>query len=689
MQISFYNNTFDKRNAPTDPLVIIEYIRSDSLRETILYLRSLGKNEYKAEKTSRLPAVTWSGKFKDSERSINTLEEYSFLMCMDFDKMDKENTILVKQQLSSDPNVLCVFTSPSGAGLKVLVPVDSAPENHRTAWLHLADYFLKTYFIEADRSGKDVSRLCYLSWDPDMWYNPNATVFHVEVEKYSEVFTEFKKTASESISDERAEHAWKVATKWIEDRNGYTYQEGSRNMYIHAMACALNRIGVLMETTISLIDRNLQTPDRKWLQSVNSAYKHQIAEHGTVELANIASGVHTFTPVPYNEVDETNDVVLNDLVYKCMMLMYYKVPMNELMDVLIKLRKYYDKLGLLGQAFPDVYGISAMAREQMNSNVANNAAQFAMEVHTPATALTEVSKQEMSGALPTYLPAFDEAMGGGMLIGNAYGLVGYGETFKSIFSQYMQVCDSANEIPSLYLNGEMSVVQYLERAVKMTLGIDLRPYIRNKENDPQALQGIIEKMMEYTKNFMMFSSGTDFNKNSILATLDKKYAETGKKVRRLYIDGIGQMEWLTKNEIESNIKNSYILKEIAKEAYGGEGVCVVCLMHCSGADRKTLRNTATAVRGGTKVTANLDGYFCTSLFIDEDSLNEDNPEDFTFLPGKFHVLMRDKRNGALETRAAVQVGANLHLEIMDVSPAMLEVNIKKKFAANNNSSQSY
>jgi hypothetical protein len=314
-----------------------------------------------------------------------------------------------------------------------------------------------------------------------------------------------------------------------------------------------------------------------------------------------------------------------------------------------------------------------MAREQMNANVAGNAAQFSMEVHTPATALSEISKQEMTDALPTYLKPFDDALGGGLLVGNVYGLIGFGETFKSIFSQYMQVCDAANEIPSLYLNGEMSVVQYLERAVRMTLGIDLRPYIRNKDVDPQALQNIIDQMMEHTKNYMMFSSGTDFNKNGILATLDKKYAETGKKVRRLYIDGIGQMEWLTKNEIDSNIKNSYVLKEIAKEAYGGEGVCIVCLMHCSGADRKVLRNTATAVRGGTKVTANLDGYFCTSLFIDEETINEDNPDDYTFLPGKFHILMRDKRNGALETRAAIQVGANLHLEVMDVSPSMLEV----------------
>jgi hypothetical protein len=34
-----------------------------------------------------------------------------------------------------------------------------------------------------DPSGKDVSRLRYVSFDPELWYNPNARIWKKEIKK--------------------------------------------------------------------------------------------------------------------------------------------------------------------------------------------------------------------------------------------------------------------------------------------------------------------------------------------------------------------------------------------------------------------------------------------------------------------------------------------------------------------------
>jgi hypothetical protein len=73
-----------------------------------------------------------------------------------------------------------VFTSPSGSGLKALVHIPKVKD----------DAEFKSYFNGIfskvpgiDPSGKDISRACFFSYDPDIYINPNATIFtdiHVE-----------------------------------------------------------------------------------------------------------------------------------------------------------------------------------------------------------------------------------------------------------------------------------------------------------------------------------------------------------------------------------------------------------------------------------------------------------------------------------------------------------------------------
>jgi VirE N-terminal domain len=48
-----------------------------------------------------------------------------------------------------------------------------------TLWGAVIAYLRERYNLDVDPSGKDVSRLCFLSWDSDLYFNPHAQRFPV------------------------------------------------------------------------------------------------------------------------------------------------------------------------------------------------------------------------------------------------------------------------------------------------------------------------------------------------------------------------------------------------------------------------------------------------------------------------------------------------------------------------------
>jgi hypothetical protein len=90
---------------------------------------------------------------------------------MDYDHMDEPASKI--DTLRFDPHIIAAFVSPSGRGMKVIVAIPAGAEDHALAFESVKSY-LATYDLEADESGKDVSRLCFLSHDPEVHYAPDA-----------------------------------------------------------------------------------------------------------------------------------------------------------------------------------------------------------------------------------------------------------------------------------------------------------------------------------------------------------------------------------------------------------------------------------------------------------------------------------------------------------------------------------
>jgi hypothetical protein len=180
---------------------IIEWIRSGSGRfaANILAVRKAteeGDLDLASELKRNLPAVMFSGQF--SRRSSKCLVDHSGLICMDVDKIDSPSKKV--DEMRFDPYIVAAFVSPSGNGLKAIFAIPADADRHKESF-EAAKRYLSTYGLQADESGKDVSRLCFLSHDPEIHYAPDAVELPVHVETQAASESAQSSTKSDRIGD--------------------------------------------------------------------------------------------------------------------------------------------------------------------------------------------------------------------------------------------------------------------------------------------------------------------------------------------------------------------------------------------------------------------------------------------------------------------------------------------------------
>jgi putative DNA primase/helicase len=140
--------------------------------------RASGKSKaYQELKARKLPAVTPAGVFK--RRNIQGITEPSGILPGDIDELSAGRLSQGIADLRQDPYVVYCFTSPSGAGIKLGVRIppttDDAVFKERFAGLN--HYLRKKYGLPLDPSGKDISRLCFVSDDPECHISLSAETF--------------------------------------------------------------------------------------------------------------------------------------------------------------------------------------------------------------------------------------------------------------------------------------------------------------------------------------------------------------------------------------------------------------------------------------------------------------------------------------------------------------------------------
>lgn len=180
----------DRKGAVVSIEAIVDRIRTGAkgLAQNTRTLRKILANgdfdTYKDQKAKILPAATFSGVFsiRDSEVSLpDKFQTHTGLETIDVDGIAPADIPKIREELRKHPNVLLVFLSPSGTGLKIICRVTPIPTTandleHKYVWDQckaLFDKMLKPYGYQCD-TGNDPTRLCFLAHDPEVIYNPDA-----------------------------------------------------------------------------------------------------------------------------------------------------------------------------------------------------------------------------------------------------------------------------------------------------------------------------------------------------------------------------------------------------------------------------------------------------------------------------------------------------------------------------------
>jgi hypothetical protein len=174
MQITIFKNILST-SAGFDRHVslAVKRIKEGNSKKTVTIIRSEQDKEKRNALKKTLPSICFSGTFKN--RSQSGLKNHSGLICIDFDKFpNREELQVLRDSLEADEHTMILFESPSGNGLKCVVKVPAEPENHKGYFASLKDYYSCEYF---DISTSDIPRVCYESYDPEIYVNYDSVLF--------------------------------------------------------------------------------------------------------------------------------------------------------------------------------------------------------------------------------------------------------------------------------------------------------------------------------------------------------------------------------------------------------------------------------------------------------------------------------------------------------------------------------
>lgn len=276
--ISFYANVQDKKPQTANILQVLEGIKNGEHKAEITAYRDallLGLDNA-SEMKRALPGVTFAGAFSNNGRKAGNLITFSGVICIDYDHVD--NVAQLKAEAAKIPHTLAAFISPSGDGLKVLVAVDCVPEAYKGCFNALVDSLYN--FEGLDKQASDISRLCFLTDDPEIFINPAAQPFQY-LEAPAKAKAEINPMPSIASDATFSELVSNAKIKWI---------EGNRNFEIHRLAGWCKRAGIGLKEAERLIfnyarDMNSfdglpDMPKNEVVPSVRSAYNHAPEEFG-------------------------------------------------------------------------------------------------------------------------------------------------------------------------------------------------------------------------------------------------------------------------------------------------------------------------------------------------------------------------------------------------------------------------
>lgn len=291
-------------------IIISNLIASDKFKNEIEEIRLLvkqGEKEKASEKKKQLLAFTPSGVFKE-KRLMSNLERYTQFLHLDFDKLTQEQLHNAFQIISKIPYTFLCFISPSGNGLKVFIEVNTGFEQHETAYKQVQKFYENATGLKADSSCKDITRLCFISYDPNLYKNLKYQKFQVDIiaQGHNNVKAHLKVNKinqQENTHDSEDLSTAFIFNQQIQFTNSKSdYTNGNRNNYMYLLASNCNRAGLSESDTYQYCIQNFDLSEKEIREAIKSVYKH----HST-EFAKFANATKLQSPYKQNSVSEPDD----------------------------------------------------------------------------------------------------------------------------------------------------------------------------------------------------------------------------------------------------------------------------------------------------------------------------------------------------------------------------------------------
>ena len=274
---SLFNPKFQKKELYD----VVEMIEKGAFEAPISKLRSLekGSEQYDHIKVN-LPVIYPSCEFKSNSTRDEEIANYHPIVQLDYDGIEDEYQLeTYKQIISNKPFTQTCFISPSGKGLKVFVKVNytiSNKEDYVRAFNAVRKHYDDALTFNSDEVIHNPNRACFLSYDPEVYFNCNPEPFRVNTSYVP-----------------RPEKAWELT------KNRREYKEGKRNDFLILFANNANRGGVPIDKTIDYaLIKALGLSEKEIISTVKSAYKNveqfgQFAPKPVSTLSSLTSLSHS------------------------------------------------------------------------------------------------------------------------------------------------------------------------------------------------------------------------------------------------------------------------------------------------------------------------------------------------------------------------------------------------------------
>ena len=176
----------------------LNLIKSNQYKSAILVLRSEEAIATYKQNKKNLPCITFNGTFKNSVKN-SEFDSSSEIFSTDIDNLDGSIEDH-KANISGINSVIYCFISPSGRGLKVGIRIPTGSVTNDAGFKKLfpaIKSLFADYGYEIDEACKDIRRLTFVSWDPNLYVNYDAVEFD------SEAYLKNKKQLSPLITPKK------------------------------------------------------------------------------------------------------------------------------------------------------------------------------------------------------------------------------------------------------------------------------------------------------------------------------------------------------------------------------------------------------------------------------------------------------------------------------------------------------